>query len=141
MERRHGTPRRSHSTQKKGRKRNAVRGAFFSREGRKEEMEKFEPRKEKKKQKNFSRSWGCNANNPHKNKRARIRAPQKRTHKHISSSVWSPFFFVCFRNSSALIRHHFRIRERDENAADDDDFILGRRRIFAIIIFTIIEEK
>ena len=65
-----------------------------------------------------------------------------RTHL-IVPPVCSFYFFVFVIR--ARIRHHFRIRERDENAADDDDddddfIIIGRRRIFAII-FTVIEEE
>ena len=112
------------------------------REKSKEEMEKFEPRKEKKKRKKFH-VWGGNSKTIFT--RVRVSENHKSAHTNTRTHLIVPrvcsfsFFVFVIR---ARIRHHFRIRERDEIAADDDDddFIIGRRRIFAII-FTIIEEE
>ena len=98
-------------------------------------------REKKKKEKKISRVGGQLKNNLHKSgvsENHESAHTNTRTHLIVPRVCSFSFFVFVIR---ARIRHHFRIRERDENAADDDDFILGRRRIFAIIIFTIIEEK
>ena len=100
-------------------------------------------REKKKKEKKISRVGGQLKNNLHKQERVsenhKSAHTNTRTHLIVPRVCSFSFFVFVIR---ARIRHHFRIRERDENAADDDDddFIIGRRRIFAII-FTIIEEE
>jgi len=99
-------------------------------------------REKKKKEKKISRVGGQLKNNLHKSgvsENHESAHTNTRTHLIVPRVCSFSFFVFVIR---ARIRHHFRIRERDENAADDDDddFIIGRRRIFAII-FTIIEEE